>query len=177
MAINLEKDEYVIFEVRKHWFTLILPGLFIIAAALIPVFVYSFFSILPIQLESDYNLTILFLFLYVNWIIVLWTISFFIWTDYFLDVWIITNKNLIDVEQIGVFHREISTTRLSRIQDVNSEVKGLFPTFLNFGNLSIQTAGSNTEFKIVGIDNPIQVRENLEKAISQYNQTIAHASL
>ncbi|MEY2702541.1 MAG: hypothetical protein RLY43_1174, partial [Bacteroidota bacterium] len=133
--------------------------------------------ILPIQVDSDYNLTILFLFLYVNWILILWVISFFIWTDYYLDVWIITNKNLIDVEQIGVFHREISTTRLARIQDINSEVKGLFQTFLNFGNLSIQTAGSDMVFKIVGIDNPIQVRENLEKAISQYNRTISQSSL
>lgn len=177
MAINLEKDEYVVFEVRKHWFTLVVPGIFIIAGALIPIFAYSFLSLLPFKLESDYNLTILFIFLYINWLIVLWVTAFMIWTDYFLDVWIITNKNLIDVEQIGVFHREISTTRLSRIQDVNSEVKGLFPTFLNFGNLSIQTAGSNTEFKIVGIDNPIQVRENLEKAISQYNQMISNSSL
>jgi len=177
MAIELEKDEYIMFEVRKHWFNLVVPSIFIITAMLIPIFIYSLFSILPVKIESDYNITILFLFLYVNWLIVLWIAAFIIWTDYYLDVWIITNKNLIDVEQFGFFHRQISTTRLARIQDVNSEVKGLFQTFLNFGNLSIQTAGSNTEFRIVGIDNPIQVRENLEKAISQYNQTFAHASL
>lgn len=177
MAINLEKDEYIIFEVRKHWFTLIAPGLFIVIAAIIPIFVYSLASILPIQIESEYNLTILFLILYLFWIIVLWVAAFMIWTDYFLDVWIVTNKNLIDVDQKGVFHREISTTRLSRIQDVNCEVKGLFQTFLTFGDLTIQNAGTNDRFKIVGIDNPISVREKLEKAISQYNQQNEQAVL
>jgi len=177
MAIVLEKDEYIMFEVRKHWFTLFPPALFIVAAALIPVIAYSFFTVLPIKLESDYNLTILFLFLYTNWITILWITAFMIWTDHFLDVWIITNKNLIDVEQLGVFHREISTTRLSRIQDINSEVKGFVPTFLNFGDITIQTAGSDRQFVIKGIENPISVRENLEKAISNYNQTLNQSTL
>ena len=177
MAINLEKDEYIVFEVRKHWFNLVAPGLLILAGTLFPVVVYAIISSLPFQIESEHSLAVLFLFLYVNWIIVLWVIAFIIWTDYYLDVWIITNKNLIDVEQKGVFHREISTTRLSRIQDVNSEIKGLFQTFLNFGDLTIQNAGTNHQFKITGINNPVMVRENIEKAISQYNQTMERSVL
>ncbi len=177
MSLNLEKDEYIVFEVRKHWFTLIFPAILVFFAALIPVFIYSFFSILPVNLVSEYNLTILFLFLYVNWVMVLWVISFVIWTDHYLDVWIITNKNLIDIEQQGIFNRDISTTRLSRIQDITSEVRGMFQTFLNFGDLTIQTAGVDRQFTISGIENPVNVRENLEKAITQYNKTIEQSTL
>lgn len=177
MAINLDKDEYIMFEVRKHWFTLVGSGLFLLLLIFIPIFIYSLVPVLPFQLESDHNLLIMFLFLYVNWLIVIWVAGFMIWTDHYLDVWIITNKNLINVEQIGVFHREISTTRLGRIQDVSSEVSGLAQTFLNYGSLSIQNAGSNSEFKISGIENPIQVSENLEKAITQYKDTMSNSTL
>ncbi len=177
MAINLEKDEYIVFEVRKHWFSLVTPAFIILAATLFPVVLYSIFSLLPVEIESENNLNVLFLFLYTNWIIILWVISFIIWTDYYLDVWVITNKNVIDIEQKGIFHREISTTRLSRIQDVNSEVRGLFQTFLNFGDITIQNAGNDRQFKISNINNPTLVRENIEKAISNYNKVIEHSVL
>lgn len=177
MAINLEKDEYIIFEVRKHWFTLVGPGIFICAAALLPIFIYSIFSALPVVIESEKNITVLFLFLYSIWVLVLWVIAFIIWTDHYLDVWIVTNKNLIDVEQQGIFHREITTTRLNRIQDINSEVRGMFQTFLNFGDVSIQNAGTNKQFIIKGVENPANVRENIEKAVSQNNSSINMASL
>jgi uncharacterized membrane protein YdbT with pleckstrin-like domain len=78
---------------------------------------------------------------------------------------------------LGVFHREISTTRLARIQDINSEVKGVFQTFLNFGDVTIQNAGMDRQFVIRGIENPVSVRENLEKAISQYNHTMSNSVL
>lgn len=177
MAINLEKDEYIVFEVRKHWFNLVPPAFFILAATLLPIVGYAIFSSLPVVFESDHNLTVLFLFLYTNWLIVLWVIAFVIWTDYYLDVWIVTNKNLIDVEQKGIFHREISTTRLARIQDVNSEVKGFFQTMFGFGNLSIQNSGSTEQFKIYGIQNPVEVREKIEKVISENHQIIINSTL
>ncbi|MBP9763214.1 MAG: PH domain-containing protein [Candidatus Pacebacteria bacterium] len=177
MAINFEKDEYVIFEVRKHWFTLFSPALLILVGSILPIFIYSIFSALPIAIESDKPLIVLFLFLYSIWILALWVISFVIWTDHYLDVWIITNKNLIDVEQRGIFHREITTTRLTRIQDINSEVQGMFQTFLNFGDLTIQNAGTDRKFTIKGVEDPANVRENIEKAISQNNEAIKMATL
>lgn len=177
MAINFEKDEYIIFEVRKHWFTLIVPGIFLLLAALAPIVVYAVFSALPFDVESENSLMVLFLFSYSMWILALWVIAFVIWTDYYLDVWIVTNKNLIDVEQQGIFHREIATTRLNRIQDINTEVRGIFQTFLNFGDITIQNAGTNEQFTIRGIENPVNIRENIEKAISQYNHTASIAHL
>jgi uncharacterized membrane protein YdbT with pleckstrin-like domain len=177
MAINFEKDEYIIFEVRKHWFTIALPITFILLASLLPVFIYSLFSVLPFAVESEKSIMVLFLFLYVMWLLALWVAAFIIWTDHYLDVWIITNKNLIDVEQQGIFNREITTTRLNRIQDINSEVRGMIQTFLNFGDVSIQNAGTNKQFVIRGVENPANVRENIEKAISQHNQSITNAIL
>ena len=175
--VKLKEYEQIVYILRRHPLTFIPTAVLFIALLLIPVILYTlirpvygdFFSgpnVYPLMIlgGSVYYLSI-YLFFY----------AYFI--DFYLDVWIITNKNLIDVEQLGVFHREISTTRLSRIQDINSEVKGFVPTFLNFGDITIQTAGSDRQFVIKGIENPISVRENLEKAISNYNQTLNQSTL
>lgn len=171
MSINLEKDEYIIFEVRKHWFNIFNSILISFIAALVPIFLYSIFSALPLDLKiiSDKNITVLFLFLYTIWILMVWIYAFISWTNYYLDVWILTNKNLIDVEQKDIFHREIATMRLSKIQDIKSEVKGLIQTFFNFGSLTVQTSGLDKEFVIHGIENPNHVREQIEKILTQFH--------
>lgn len=168
MSINLEKDEYIIYEVRKHWFVLARSMFFAFFAILIPLFLYSAITVLPIEFKTEHNVIVLFLFLYTIWILIIWMFIFVSWTNYYLDVWILTNKNLIDVEQIDIFHREIATMRLAKIQDITSEVRGLLPTFLNFGSLKIQTSGLEQEFIIHGVENPNQVREQIEKILSQY---------
>lgn len=169
MSINLEKDEYIIFEVRKHWFILLQSMFFSLLALLAPIFMYAIISALPIEFISEHNPIILFLFLYSIWFLMVWIFIFVSWTNYYLDVWILTNKNLIDIEQIDIFHREIATMRLSKIQDVKSEVKGFVQTFFNFGSLTVQTSGLDKEFVIRGIENPNNVREQIEKILTQFH--------
>lgn len=69
------------------------------------------------------------------------------WLDYYLDVWIITTQRIIDIEQRGLFNREISEISLERVQNVTVEIPGFLATVLKFGNLKIQTAGAG-EFTI-----------------------------
>ena len=93
------------------------------------------------------------------WTLIAWIKLFTIWTDYYLDVWFITNKRIIDIEQKGFFRREISTFRMERIQDITIEIKGILQTFLDFGDIHVQTAGESQEFIIRGIGHPKQIKE------------------
>jgi uncharacterized membrane protein YdbT with pleckstrin-like domain len=85
---------------------------------------------------------------YSLWLLVLWVIFFIEWTDYYLDFWIITNRRIIDVEQNGFFHREITSFRFEQIQDITVETRGLIETFFKFGTLQIQTAGHSRDIII-----------------------------
>lgn len=78
------------------------------------------------------------LFSYYLIILVLFYRSFL---DYYLDIWIVTNKRIINIEQQDLFHRTISEVRLSKVQDVTSESKGFFPTFFDYGQVYVQSAG------------------------------------
>ena len=70
-----------------------------------------------------------------------WVLFFIKWTDYYLDVFILTDRRVIYITQKGLFSRRIATSRLDRVQDVSAEVTGMMPTFLNYGDVHVQTAG------------------------------------
>ena len=169
--MKLEKDEYIILEVRKHWY-LIATELSVIAIiALAPFFVALFFSGTDAISRIDFggNFWALFLNLYSLWLLACWIFSFVVWTNYYLDVWIITNKKLIDVEQLHLFKREISVLELDKIQDVTSHVHGIMATILNYGKIHVQTAGSQREFIIDKVENPEIVRNTIHETIRNLN--------
>ena len=155
--IYLEPNEKILLEVRKHRFIFLIEALGSIIAVFIPLiflFGINFFYNIPITMP----LFTLFGFLYSGWVLLIWIYFFVVWTDYYLDVWVITNERIIDINQRGIFNREISSFHLNRIQDVTVEISGLIATFLHFGTLHVQTAGEKREFIIKGANKPEEVK-------------------
>ena len=74
------------------------------------------------------------------------------WMDYYLYVWIITSERIIDIEQKGLFNREISEFTLDKVQDITVKVPNMMATFLKYGDVIIQTAGESS-FEIKQIPN------------------------
>lgn len=161
--IALEQDEDVILEVRKHWFVLVSETFAFIVLALAPFFLLWASAFLKISSAINIagNTALLILFAWATWYLVLWIGFFMRWTSFFLDVLVLTNKRVIYVNQIGLFSRRISTSRIDRIQDVTGEIHGLIPTFFNFGTITIQTAAEEEEFHIAGIPDPYSVKEEI----------------
>ncbi len=172
MSIQFEPGEEVMFEVRKHWFILAAEMSAAFFAALIPAVAYAIGTALPITFTTPGNPIILFLIIYALWLLVILVVSVYLWTDYYLDVWVVTNRRIIDIEQHGLFRREIATMQFSKIQDVTTEVSGLLATLVGFGDLRVQTAGNEREFTIRGVSKPNDVRERLENATHQHGATV-----
>ena len=74
-----------------------------------------------------------------------------------------TNDRIVEMEQLGLFSRTISELELFRIQDVTSEVKGLFPSMFHYGNVLVKTASENSHIIFFNIRNPEKIREELIK--------------
>jgi len=91
----------------------------------------------------------------------LWTFFFFMFVDYYLDVWIVTNRRIIDIQQKGFFARVVAEQKLFRVQDVTSEVKGILPSIFKYGNVYIQTAGEVERFFFQEVPEPDQVRQKI----------------
>jgi hypothetical protein len=61
--------------------------------------------------------------------------------NYYLSLQIITNKRIIDIDQTGLFRREINSTSLDNIQDVTKKKTSIPQLFFNFGDVIVETAG------------------------------------
>jgi hypothetical protein len=83
-------------------------------------------------------------------------------------VLIVTNLHVLDIEQIGLWHREISTLQLQKIQDISSKTEGIIPSLLNYGDLEIQSAGSFTNFIVKGIQKPDLLRQKMNEQITAH---------
>jgi len=161
-ALHLELGENVILEVRKHWFVFVGQGFVSLFVAIVPLILFLIIrSYVPNLVEFDIpgNETALFLFLYTLWILFLWILFFVNWTKYYLDVWYVTEKRIIAIEQKRIFDREVSNLRFDKIQDVTLDVHGFLPTLLNFGNIKVQTASEDSKnFHMNTVRHPERIR-------------------
>ncbi len=159
--VNLDPGESIVLEVRRHWFVFISTGLFSFFLAVAPLFLYGFIiSFFKSDIFSGTSNVSLFWFFYSLWLLVVWMTLFVQWTNYYLDVWYITQKRIIDVEQRGLFHRHVSNLRFDKIQDISIEVRGVLAHLFKFGDVHVQTAGQDSsEFIIRHASHPEKIRE------------------
>jgi uncharacterized membrane protein YdbT with pleckstrin-like domain len=152
-TFELGHEEYIVAIFRKHPFYVWITIAKYILIAVLPVLAGTFIGN-TLGDYSDYAFII-----YLVFLIILW-ISFFIeYTDFMLDTWVLTNERLVDVEQLALFSRRISTLSLDRIQDITIEQSGLLNSMLGIGTVFIQTAGTEDEFKIIGMREPSHVKD------------------
>lgn len=167
--IKIKEGERLIKEVRRHWIVMATPVLgsfLLVFLPLIIIFVFSLFSVdilAYISLTgSIFALGIVFYTLWLLFITIFLTVQ---WTEYFLDVWYITDSRLVDVDQISLFSRKTKSLNLERVQDITVEVHGIIATTLNFGNIHVQTAGVSRKIVLKHSKNPYEVKKTISHLV------------
>jgi hypothetical protein len=172
--IQLEDDEHILLLVRKHWFVLCLQVISVVIIALLPLaFIAVITRIDAIASHIPFNSALL-VTLYTGWLILQWMALFAIWTNYYLDIWIVTNKRLLAVDQRGFFSRTMASFHLDRMQDISVSVNGILQTFLDYGTLEIQTAGEIGQFKVTGIPKPAEIKSTIINASDSLAPKTSH---
>lgn len=165
--IKLEEGERIVMVARRHWFVILPKILGLIFGALIPILLYlilshgsyfSYYQKLGVESVIENIFSEKVLFYYSIWLLLLWVVFFIEWTDYYLDLWVVTDRRILDVEQKGFFHREVTSFGFRQIQDITVETRGLLETFFKFGTLHIQTAGHDRDIIIKDASDPELVR-------------------
>lgn len=162
-------DEEILLYLHRHW--IIFAGHLVVLGVLILIPIVIFVigpSLLPIAFEPPWSgLILLVALLYIMFV---WLYFFVAWVDYYLDSWIVTNRRVLNIEQIGLFRRVISVQSLGNVQDVTSEKIGALRTFLDFGNVEVQTAGEAPRFLFEDVKDPDRVRNIILKASQDYKK-------
>ncbi|MFH1867289.1 MAG: PH domain-containing protein [Patescibacteria group bacterium] len=171
--------EHIIFFLRRHQFTfhiqLVIHLLFLITPLLLA---WIFINYLPEQWQALFNgaLTEVFIKMAASiYYLGVWVFFWTAWVDYYLDVWLVTNERIISVEQKGLFNRLRSELRLSRVEDVTTEVRGILPTVLHFGDITIQTAGMEQNAVFKSVPQPYKVAERIIKISNNWRKIHPHS--
>lgn len=153
---HFEPGEHCILLFRKHWFVFlreaIIPLLLFFAPLALYLATASANPGLSISAAAIYAAAI--------WMLGCWITLAVIWTNFYLDTWMVTEHRVIYIEQLALFSRRIAELRLSYVQDVNTDIHGLIETLLDFGSLRVETAGTGSQFTVIdGIPDPNHVKD------------------
>ncbi len=160
-----KNNEEVLLVVRRHWFDILKQfiAIFAMSALLVGSFIVFPLIFPSISMRGGGQSRTLFVFAENIFAMLIWITFFLIWIDYYFDVWIITNLRVVNVEQKGLFSRNVSELELERIQDVTTEVYGMIPTFLNYGDVFVQTAGERERFQFRQVPDPYYIKDMIMK--------------
>jgi hypothetical protein len=165
MYIPFEDGEVMLMKVHRHWWFIALRIIGLALLALAPAIAFAVLRGLGIVTLSTG--TIALATLTAMWALVLWALFWQFWTTYYMDIWVVTNRRIIDIDYQRLFDRNIAILRLDRVQDVTTHVSGILPTLLKYGSVVVQTAGSDKEFVMDQIAHPEDLRDAISQAAGQ----------
>ena len=161
--ITIHDSETVLSTHRKTWFVFLFTGITSFLMMLAPILLYGVLRGVLFEFEIVFSFSFLLLIATVWWWGV-WTATFIAFSNYYLDVFIVTDERILHIDQHGPFSRTVAELRLERIQDVVIEQHGLLPTLLHFGTIRVQTAGEAPSFSFHAVPHPSVVKETVMKA-------------
>lgn len=151
---NQDKDEVIVLLVRRA----IITNVPWIAVALILI-------LIPLVISAFSNLFTPFINLspptqFISILLYYLTVSGFIlveFTLWYFNVGLVTNKRIIDFDVSGILYKHFSETRLNLIEDVSYSQVGTIRSVFDYGDVIIQTAGTNVNFEFDRAPNPARI--------------------
>lgn len=164
-------NEVILHIIHRHWFNILVQFLGVLIAFLFLLLGMATIQTLAAQGNIIINPVTVY-FLGNTILLFIWFFGFFIWIDYWFDIWIVTNQRIVNIEQRALFVREISELHLERVQDVTSEITGLIPSILNYGDVVVQTAGEQKYFRFRRVPDPNGIKDAIMRLVkSRVRQT------
>lgn len=156
--LPVDRGDESIYVFARPYFLAFLPW-FIIGASLIILGVLFIFLVIfgfPDILREPlgYNIFVVMTSAYFLLIIPFMTVAFI---DFYYDLHIVTDRRLIDIDQNQLFSREVNELALEEVQDVTTRNNGIARSFFDFGDVIIETAGSQQKFEFNSVLHPREI--------------------
>jgi hypothetical protein len=88
--------------------------------------------------------------------------------SWYFNVYILTNKRIVDIDFHQLLYRKISSTELSNVQDITYTRGGIPQALFDYGDLHIQTAGTLPQFEFLKVPKPSALQKQIEKSVEEY---------
>lgn len=86
-------------------------------------------------------------------------ISFEGFLSWYFNATLVTNEKIVDIDFHSLLHKSVDLAPLSKIEEADSTIQGIMGTFFNFGNVTVQTAGSKIAIEMKNVPRPAQVAD------------------
>ncbi|MCL4382254.1 MAG: PH domain-containing protein [Patescibacteria group bacterium] len=149
-----EDEEQIVMLLRKHWITNIPWMLFSVILLLVPTVILPLLLTQKVLPPIPANLTLIIsLFWY------LCTTGFILvnFIGWYFNVYIVTNERIIDVDFYQLLYKRLASTRIAKIQDLSYKLGGVVRAIFDYGDVNIQTAGTEANFCFEAVPHPEQV--------------------
>lgn len=154
---------------RKHWFRLIekIAGPFLLLFMLVQLGTAAFLDLLSpaAGFESCFRVAILVgvpIGLFLLW---------YRYEDWRNDVYQLTDDRIIDLERLPLgLREERREASLAMIQDIGYEIPGVIANMLDYGNVVIETAGSEAAFTFSWVHQPRRVQEEVFARLDAFRE-------
>lgn len=159
--IEFDKDERLLYEVRKHWFGLFLiyaTGL-LVSLALIGIALGAALMGAGDDLGTGVNLSslqlpvILICFLTAILVAIGTAIGAFL---YKTNVILVTSDKISQLLNTSLFNRKISQLSIGDVQDVSVHQRGIFAHLFKYGTITIETAGEQQNYYFTFVPFPYE---------------------
>lgn len=96
--------------------------------------------------------------LIINYLLAL-IITFEGFLGWYFNVYIVSDKNIIDVDFHSILYKNIDVAPLRNIEDASSSMAGIFSSVFHYGNVFIQTAGTSRNIDFHDVPKPHKVAD------------------
>ena len=142
---EVDSDERLVSVIKRHFF-----GIFVIyiqVTAALAIGIGLIYFLLPNFVDRGEVEVYRIVGIIAGMIVVVMAVILIIATMiYYNSRLILTDQNITQVLQIGLFNRKVSQLAVTNIEDVTAHKSGIFSTILDYGELNIETAGEQVNF-------------------------------
>lgn len=145
-----DPQEKVLLIMRRHFITNV-PWILGFLVMLLAPLILPFFPIMEFLPLRYQNFTLLFWYLF--------SFGFLLerFLSWYFNVYIVTDERVVDIDFYSLIYKEISSTKIDRIEDISYTISGALRNLMNFGTVAIQTSAEKRQFEFEDVPHPEKV--------------------
>lgn len=162
-------DESILLFLRSHLITNLFWVLATIFLIFLPIIIAIILPTLNINIFSP-NIARFAIVYILFYYLIVFSYAFVNFLHWFYVVFMVTTQQVVDIDYSDIVVHHVAVTSLSQVQDAKYTQSGFIPTLLNYGNIFVQTAGTQPNFEESSVPKPREATHIIGDVIGKYQK-------